>query len=157
MTGRGVARRVVLAVVLFAVLYAGFTLVDFEPHALPLLLLVVVGVAAVGLVIDGLGAEGPSWTVDMTRWATPPGQDHRLSLYLRTIEGHLTAAAPDAALRDRLAALAALRLEQRHGAAGTGTHREHLLGPDLASVIDGPVRRLSRAEINRCLHRIEEL
>lgn len=157
MTARSVAWRVVWALALFAVLYVAFALLDFEPHALPLLLLVVVGVAVVGLVVDGLGGEEPSWTVDMVRWASPPGQDHRLSLYLRTLEGHLTAATPDAGLRDRLATLAALRLEQRHGVVGPGPRRDALLGPDVTAVLDGPVRRLGRAEITRCVHRIEEL
>lgn len=157
MSGRTVALRLAGALALFVVLYAAAALLDFEPHALPLLLLVVVGVAAVGLVVDGLGGEGPSWRVDMARWATPPGQDHRLALYLRTLEGHLTAAAPDPGLRDRLAALAALRLEQRHGVVGPGPRRDALLGPDLTSVLDGPVRRLSRAEITHCVQRIEDL
>lgn len=157
MTPRAVARRVVWAAVLFAVLYAGFAVLDFEPHPLPLLLLVVVGVAAVGLVVDGLGGEEPSWTVDMARWASPPGQDPRLAIYLRLLESHLTTATPDPALRDRLAAIAALRLQQGHGVAGPGPRRDALLGPDLTAVLDGPVRRLSRAEITRCVQRIEEL
>ena len=157
MSPRGVARRVAAAVALFAVLYVAFLLLDFEPHPLPLLLLVLMGVAATGLVVDGLGAEGQSWRVDMAHPATPPGQDPRFSLYLRTVEGHLTAATPDGTLRDRLAALAALRLEQRHGVAGPGPRRDELLGPDLTAVIDGPVRRLGRAELTRCVQRIEEL
>ncbi len=157
MTVRAVAWRVAAASVLFAVLYVVLDLAHFEPRALPLLLLVVVGVAALGLVVDGLDAEGPGWTVDMVRWAAPPGQDHRMAMYLRTIEGHLTAATPDATLRDRLAALAALRLEQRHGVVGPGARRDALLGPDVTAVLDGPVHRLSRAEITRCVQRIEEL
>lgn len=150
-------RRVAAAVLLFAVLYAAFTLLDFGPRPMPLLLLVVVGVAALGLMVDGLGRPGPGWTVDMVRPATPPGQDRGLSLYLRGIEHHLTAEAPDPALRQRLARLAALRLEQRHGVTGPGPHRDELLGPDLLSVLDGPVRRLGKAELARCVQRIEEL
>lgn len=157
MTVRAVAWRVVGAAVLFAVLYAVLALTHFEPRALPLLLLVVVGVAVLGLVADGLDTEGPGWTVDTVRWTAPPGQDHRTSMYLRTIEGHLTAAAPDGGLRDKLAALAALRLEQRHRVVGPGPRRDALLGPEVTAVLDGPVHRLSRAEITRCLQRIEEL
>jgi hypothetical protein len=32
-----------------------------------------------------------------------------------------------------------------------------LLGPELVAVLTGPVRRLSPADIDRCLTRIEEL
>ena len=157
MTLRGLRQRVALAVGLFVVLYVVFRIVDFEPHALPLLLVVLVGVAGLGLVVDALGGSGPSWTVDMARPATPPGQDPRFSLHLRTLEHHRTAATPDAGLRDRLAALAALRLEQRYGITGPDPRRAELLGPDLTAVLDGPPRRLGKQELARCLTRIEEL
>ena len=157
MTGRHVVRRLGAAILLFVVLYAAFTVLEFEPRAVPLLLLVLVGVAAVGLVVDGLGGDGPAWTVDMVRPATPPGQDPGLARYLRSIEHHLSADVPGPGLRDRLARLAELRLEQRHGVTGHGPRRDALLGPDLRSVLDGPTRRLGKAELTRCVQRIEEL
>ena len=157
MSARRVVRRGVAAALLFAALYVAFRVLDFEPHAAPLLLLVVVGVAAAGVVLDGLGGDGPSWQVSMVRPATPPGQDRGFSLYLRSIEHHLSADTPDPGLRDRLARLAEMRLEQRHGVTGPGPRRDALLGPDLVAVLDGPVRRLGKAELTRCVDRIEEL
>ena len=156
MTPRGLGWRVGGGLALFVVLYVVFRIVDFEPHALPLLLVVLLGVVGLGLVVDALGGTGPSWTVDMSRPATPPGQDPRFSLYLRTLEHHRTAATPDTGVRDRLATLAALRLEQRHGPVD-GTRRAELLGPDLTAVLDGPPRRLGATELDRHLRRIEEL
>jgi hypothetical protein len=156
-TARGLWWRLGGALVLTVGLYIAFSVLRFEPHALPLALLVLLSVVAVGLVVDGLGVDDQSWAVDMARWATPPGQDPRFSLYLRTIESHLTAQSPEPALRDRLAELAGRRLEQRHGVRRDDPRAAELLGPDLTAVLDGPPRRLSRAEIDRCVRRIEEL
>ena len=157
MTRRWVLRRVGGAAALFVALYVPMRWADFEPHALPLALIVLVGVAGLGMVVDGLGSLGPSWAVAMVRPAVPPGQDQRFALYLRSVEHHLTADAPDPTLRDRLAVLAALRLEQRHGVTGPGPRRDDLLGPELVAVLDGPVRRLGKNELTRCIQRIEEL
>lgn len=157
MSARGLWWRLGGAALLTAVLYVAFTLLEFEPHLVPLALLVVVAVAAVGLFVDGLGVDDQSWTVQVERWAKEPGLDPRFSLYLRTIESHLTAQTPDATLRDRFADLAGRRLEQRHGVRLGDPRAGELLGPDLTAVLDGPPRRLSRAEIDRCVQRIEEL
>ncbi len=157
MSRRGLLWRLGGAVVLTAVLYVVFSLMEFEPHALPLTLLVVVVVVAIGLFVDGLGVDEQSWAVEMQGWATPPGQDPRFSLYLRTIESHLTAQTPEPALRDRFADLASRRLAQRHGVHLGDPRAAELLGPDLTAVLDGPPRRLSHAEIDRCVRRIEEL
>ena len=157
MSRRGLWWRLGGAVLLTAALYVFFAVMDFEPHLLPLALVVVVVVVAIGLLVDGLAIDDHSWSVEMDRWATPPGQDPRFSLYLRTIESHLTAQTPEPALRDRLADLASRRLEQRHGVRRDDPRAAELLGPDLTAVLDGPPRRLSRAEIDRCVRRIEEL
>ena len=157
MSTRGLWWRVGGAALLAAGLHVLFVVLEFEPHALPLALLVAVSVAAVGLVVDGLGTGDQSWTVQMARPASPPGQDPRFSLYLRTLESHLTAEAPEPALRDRLGELAERRLAQRHGVRRDDPRAAGLLGPDLTAVLDGPPRRLTRAEIDRCVRRIEEL
>ena len=73
--------------------------------------------------------------------AAQPGQDHRFASYVRLIESHLTADVPDAALRDRLAAVADQRLEQRHGYAWATRGADELLGPELIAV----ARRSRRA------------
>ena len=157
MTRQGIWWRLGGAALLTAGLYGTFAVLEFEPHALPLAVLVVVAVVAVGLFLDGLGIEDQNWVVETQRWVVPPGQDPRFSLYLRTIESHLTAQTPEPTLRDRLAELAARRLEQRHGVRRGDPRAAELLGPDLTAVLDGPPRRLSRTEIDRCVRRIEEL
>jgi hypothetical protein len=157
MSALGPWRRMAGAAALALVLYVGLLLLDFEPDPLRLTLLVLVGVAGLGLLADGLGNEDPSWTVDMVRWATPPGQDHGFATYVRMIEGHLTVDVPHGALRDRLGALAARRLEQRHGLSVDDPRAVALLGRELAAVLAGPPRRLGPAEIDRCVRRIEEL
>jgi hypothetical protein len=143
--------------VLFAVLAVVFARVDFEPDFLRLALLVGLGVALVGLVLDSLPEVAPLWEVHAVRPATPSGQDHRTSLNLRIIEGHLTGRTPDAALRDRLAALADQVLRVRHDVGRDDPSAADLLGPELHRVLTEPPRRLSRAEIERCVRRIEEL
>ena len=157
MSARGLWWRLSGAALLTVGLYVGFAALEFEPHALPLALLILVSVAAIGLVVDGLGLHGETWSVETVRWAAPPGQDPRFSLYLRTLESHLTAQTPEPTLRDRFAELAERRLAQRHGVRRDDPRAAELLGPDLTAVLDGPPRRLSRAEIDRCVRRIEEL
>ncbi len=156
MSRRGLWWRLGGASLVTVVLYVVFARLEFEPHAFALALIVVVSVIAAGLFVDGLGVETSTWTVEVERWATPPGRDPRFSVYLRTIESHLSAQAPDANLRDRLGELAGRRLE-RHGVRRGDSRAAELLGPELTAVMDGPPRRLSRAEIDRCVRRIEEL
>lgn len=150
-------RRVALAVGLYAVLEVSFVRVDFDPDPLRLALLVALGVALVGLVLDSLPDVAPEWEVHVVRPATPPGQDHRTSLNLRILEGHLTARTPDSALRDRLGALADQVLRVRHDVDREDPRAADLLGPELHRVLTEPPRRLGRDEIERCVRRIEEL
>jgi len=149
--------RVAIAVTLFAVLQVVFTVVDFEPHALRLGLLVALCVAAAGLVRDTLGDSGPGWDVRPVRPMVPPGADHRLSSYVRLVEGHLTSATVDRGLQLRLAALCDERLLRRHGLRRTDPAAEQLLGTDLLRDLAAPPTRLARARIEDYLRRIEEL
>jgi hypothetical protein len=124
------------ALLLYAVLEVTLTLVDYAPDALRLALLVGVGVAATSLVLDGMAASGPAvWSDHPVHPVVPPGADLRLAAYVRLVEDHLTAPTPGAALRDRLVTLSDGRL---------------------AGELSGPPRRLSRAEIDDYLRRIEE-
>lgn len=150
-------RRITLAVVLYAVLEVAFVRVDFDPDPLRLALLVALGMALVGLVLDSLPDVAPLWEVHAVRSTTPPGQDHRTSLNLRILEGHLTGRTPDSALRDRLGALADQVLRVRHDVAREDPRAAELLGPELYRVLTEPPRRLGRDEIERCVRRIEEL
>jgi hypothetical protein len=56
--------RLGCAVAVFTVLEVVFVLTELEPDALRLGLLVVLGFAALGLVLDALAETGPSWDVD---------------------------------------------------------------------------------------------
>lgn len=149
--------RLGLGMALFTGLEIGFTLVKVEPDALRLGLLVALGFAVLGLVLDSLADTGPSWEIDARRPVSLQGQDPRLARHLSVLEGHVTAATPDAALRDRLATLADLVLRHRHGVGRDDPGAIELMGPELSGVVSAPPRRLSRTEIDRCLTRIEEL
>jgi hypothetical protein len=150
-------RRAGAGVLTFVVLEVVLVLADTGPDAVRLALLVATCVGVLGLVLDTLSEGGPSWTVEVERPSVREGGDPRLARYVNLIEAHLTARSADGALRDRLATLTDQVLRQRYGVHRADPRGEALVGPDLAAVLDGPVRRLSPADIDRCLTRIEEL
>ena len=150
-------RRAAFAVVAFAVLFPAFVKLDFEPDALRLGLVIVLGVALAGVFSDALVGESPHWDIDVARPATSEGLDRRTARFLGILESHLTARTPDPALADRLLELADLALRQRHHMGVHDRAARDLLGPDVCRILDEPPRRLSRAEITRCVTRIEEL
>ena len=127
--------RALVGLGVYAALEVTLTVFDFAPDALRLALLVAVCTAAVGLLVDGVGDYQAHWEPDPVRSVVPPGQDLRLASYVRLVEDHLTARHPDGALRDRLVALS-------DGA--------------LAGELSGPPRRLTPAQIDDYLRRIEE-
>ena len=146
---------------LLAGVVVGFYLVllvlQFEPRAVPVALLTTVCMAVGWLVVDVLGDLGPGWRVRTDAPLTEAGHDHRLSAYLRVVEGHLTSSAADAGLRDRLTQLVDRRLARRYGLDRHDPAASDLLGAELVALLDGPPRRLSAAEIDRHVRRIEEL
>jgi len=139
-TGRTLAFRGLAALLVFVVLDVLLALTHFAPDALRLALLVLVCAAGVSLLYDSVhdGAAAP-WPDHDSREVLPAGADPRLGAYVRLIEDHLTARAPDRALQSRLVEM-----------SGAGVADE--LGEELA----GPPRRLRRAEIEDYLRRIEE-
>jgi hypothetical protein len=122
-----------------------------------LLLLVAVVMAVLALANISVVGDGPDWSVDSIQPVSPPGQDTRLGMYTRVISGHLDARQLDPALRDRFADLADRLLRQRHGIGLREPGAADLLGVEVAGILTGPPRRLSRAEIDRCVTTIEEL
>lgn len=150
-------RRAGAGVLTFAVLEVVLVLADTGPDAVRLALLVATCVGVLGLVLDTLSEGGPSWVVEVERPSVREGGDPRLARYVNLLEGHLSARSDDSALRDRLAALTDQVLRQRYAVHRGDPGADALVGPDLAAVLDGPVRRLSPADIDRCLTRIEEL
>ncbi len=131
----------------------------FDATARPwrLLLLVAVVTAVLALVNVAVIGDGPDWSVDTIASVSPPGQDTRLGMYTRVISGHLDARQLDPSLRDRFADLADRRLRQQHGVGLRDPGAVALLGSEVTAVLTGPVRRLTRAEIETCVRRIEEL
>ena len=127
--------RAVGGLLLYAILEVSLTLTHFEPDAARLALLVAVCVAAAGLLVEGLTDARVTWPLHTRVSVVPPGSDSRLGAYVRLLEDHLTARTPDGGLRDRLVALS---------------------GGRLAEELSGPPRRLTRAEIDDYLRRIEE-
>ena len=151
------APRLVGGLVVFAVLEVVLELTRFDPDPVRLALLVATCTAALGLVTDALSDEVPSWDVYVEQPSVRESGDPRLTTYVNLIESHLTARTPGSALRDRLGVLAGQVLRERYGVPRDDPAAAELMGPELAAVLDGPVRRLDRAEIDRCLTRIEEL
>ena len=151
------------AVLLALVTWLALVLLRFEPDPVRVLLMVAL-LAAVGHLLDAaLGTEEPTvrlWAIDVDESVRPAGQDARLSFLVRVLSQHQVSRHPDGHLTACLTDLADRRLQQRHG-----VRREHeperaaeLLGPDLSRVLtEAPGRRLSPAEIDRHLRRIEEL
>jgi hypothetical protein len=143
--------------VLFGAAWGLLTLLDTGPRPGRLLLLVALVTAVLALVNVALMGDGPDWTVVSAAPLAPAGQDTRLGMYTRVLAGHLDARLPDAALRDRLADLADRRLHQHHGVGLHDPAATELLGDEVGGLLTGPVRRMSRDEIERCVRRIEEL
>jgi len=151
------ARRLVGGLVAFAVLEVVLDLTGFDPDPLRLGLLVATCTAVLGLVTDALPDGVPSWDIDVERPSARENGDPRLATYVSLVETHLTARTPGPALRDRLAVLAGQVLRERYGVSRDDPVAAELMGPELGAVLGGPVRRLDRTEIDRCLTRIEEL
>ena len=134
--GRTLRLRALAALVFFVVADVVLAVFDFAPDAFRLALLVLVGAAAVSLLVDSVNdAAVAPWPDQSSREVVPRGSDLRLGAYVRLVEDHLTARTPDRGLQDRLVELS---------------------GGRLAPELDGPPRRLSREQIEDYLRRIEE-
>lgn len=150
-------RRAAAGIVVFAILETVLTLAHTGPDAVRLALLVATCVGVLGLVLDTLSEGSPTWTVEVERPSVREGGDPRLARYLNLLEAHLSARSDDIALRERLGTLTDQVLRQRHGIDRHDPRADAIIGPELEAVISGPVRRLSPADIDHCLTRIEEL
>ncbi|MDI6911344.1 hypothetical protein [Nocardioides sp.] len=148
-------RRLVGGAVAYAALEVGLELAQADPDPVRLALLVAGSVAVLGLLRDALADGGASWDIEVERPSLRERGDPRLRQYLGLLEAHLAARTPDPALRDRLTLLATRAL-QRPGIE-PGTQPETPPETQPAWLWDGPARRLTPAEIDRCLTQIEEL
>ena len=151
------ARRAAGTVALVVLLDVVLTQFDFAPDHLRLALVVALGVAVTGLLIDSLAEGGSAWRAEPMGTGGVTATDPHLASYVRILESHLTARGADTALRNRLAALCDERLARRHALSRGDPAAEALLGPELVGVLSGPPRRLTREQIDGCLRRIEAL
>lgn len=142
MRWKGISRpwrnRLVLAASIAAAGYVYALLLDFGPRPIPYVVMVSVVLTLVWLVFDTVEAEPARWV------PTLPSASDRVdeaTADLRILTSHQQASAPSEAVRDRLVALARAR--------------DPGLADTLRRELD-PVRRLSPAEIDRILTRIEE-
>lgn len=141
--------------------YVGFGAVliaiKADPDPVRFALLVATCTAILGLVHDALGGAEPTWHVEVERASVRDSGDPRLVRYVALLEAHLSSRTSDHALRDRLAVITDQVLRQRHGLARDDPGAAAILGSELGDVLTGPARRLSRAQIDRCVTIIEEL
>ena len=162
MTRRG-WRRLAGGVVVVAVVWLVLLLLDFEPDPVRLPLTIALVIAVGHLLGDALGTVEPVtelWELEAEESPRPVGTDVRLAFLVRVITQHLVARHPDTRLAEALADLADRRLLQRHGVrrAEDPQRATELLGPDLVRYLaEVPGRRLTTAEIDRHLQRIEAL
>jgi hypothetical protein len=148
--------RAVVATLLVLAVVAGARYEHTTPDLPRLVLLVFMGIAVVGLVLDFSSVPEPDWEVVTARPVVPAGQDPGLSRNVRMLENHLTARTVEPVLKRRLTLLADLQLAElglRRGDPGV----DERLGPTLCDVIDSPPRQLSRTTVEECIRRIEEL
>jgi hypothetical protein len=148
--------RAVLAAFVLLVAVAVALIEHTTPDLLRLGLLVAAGVAVLSLVVDFSSVPEPDWEVVSDRPVIPAGQDPGLSRNVRMLENHLTSRTAEPVLRRRLTLLVDARLAElglRRGDPGVAER----LGPTLCDVIDSAPRQLSRATLEECIRRIEEL
>jgi hypothetical protein len=119
--------------------YVCAVLLRFDPQPVAYVVMVTVVLALTWLVLDTVDAPAAQWAPAM-----PPSHDRtdEATSDLRILTSHAQASTPTPAVRDRLVALARAR------------------DPDLAVTLHheiDPVRRLSPADIDRILTRIEDV
>lgn len=131
--------RLLGGVALAAVGFGAALLLDFDPRPVPYALWSLIALATAWLVIDTANVPQTTWRSGLPR---PPDRVDQASSDLRILTSHRQASQPSEALRDRLVGLARAR------------------DPDLAEALRlelDPVRRLSPADVDRILTRIEEI
>jgi hypothetical protein len=152
---RWIGRAAVAALIVLAV----FAVARYEhttPDPLRVVLLVGAGVGVISLILDTAVIPEPDWEVETAHPVLPSGQDLGLNRNLRMLENHLTSRTVEPVLQLRLRRLTDDRLARlglRRGEPGVA----ELLGPTLSDVIESPPRQLTRATLEECVRRIEEL
>lgn len=128
-----------------------------DPDPVRVVLVSAAIVVLVGLLLDATPPPAPGWRLEEAHVADYHRRDPRTAANLRILEHHLAVSHPDTGLRDRLSDLAEQVLQVRHGERPETARAYRLMGPELTRVVNDPPRKLSRAEIERCVRRIEDL
>lgn len=143
MRGPGISRlwrnRLLVGTLLGAVGYPAAVLLRFGPQPVPYAVMVAIVLTLAWLVLDTLDAPPARWLPAL------PSVDDRVgeaTADLRILSSHVQATSPSSAVRDRLVSLA--------------RSREPALADDLLHELS-PERRLSPADIDRILTRIEDV
>lgn len=150
-------RRGAIAALVFACLAVGAAIDGATPRLVPMLLFACAVVGLLALVHDTEVFDPVDWELYASEaHTTSYALDGPLFANVRLLENHLNSRETDPALQGRLRRLTDTRLAQ------LGLHRSDpvvaaRLGPVVAGVLGGPPRRLSVAEIDECVRRIEEL
>ena len=133
--------RLATAAGLSAAGYGVLVLMDFGPRPVGWALLSTLGCALAWLVVDTLDTERARWYPTLP---APQDRVEETTVDQRVLDNHAMSGQPSGALRDRLVALARAR-------------DPDLTDPELAALASGTPRRLSPAEVDRYLTRIEAL
>jgi len=128
-----------------------------EPDPVRVVLVSATVVVLIGLLLDVAPPPAPDWRLEESHLAAQHRRDPRTAANLRILQHHLSMPRADAALRDRLAELTEQVLRVRHGEHPETARAYLLMGPELTRVVNDPPHKLDRAEIERCVRRIEEL
>jgi hypothetical protein len=130
--------RLFIAAFIGSVSYVLALLLRFGPRPVPFVVMMAIVLSLMWLALDISDADPAPWVPSLP---VVSDRSDQATSDLRILSGHQQASVPTEALRDRLVALARGR------------------DPDLAAQLRAeldPVRRLSPAEIDRILTRIEE-
>ncbi len=157
MTVRQWLLRIPFAVIITVLAWVVATVMDFRPDLALLTLYVAVGTALFSVAYQSFGDAPIGWKPQETVSMRPLGLDVGTNSAMRMLENHLTTSEPTPMLRDRLARLAEARLRQNHGVGLSDPEAADLLDTRTLDVLRGPVRRLTKTEIDRIVTRIEEL
>jgi hypothetical protein len=131
--------RVLGGALLGAIGYLLAIWLDFDPQPLAFVMWAAIVVTVVWLVVDTIDAPQARWLPGLP---APGDRIDEATSDLRILSGHLQATHPSPAVRDRLVALARAR--------------DPALADTLRAELD-VVRRLSPADIDRILTRIEDV
>jgi hypothetical protein len=148
--------RVVFSLILLLAAVGASRYEHVTPDVPRMVLLIGVGVFAIGLVIDLTTVPAPDWEVVSARSVHPAGQDPGLNRNVRMLENHLTSRTVQPVLQHRLSVLTRGRLSElglQRGDPGV----DERLGPTLCEVLDSAPRQLGRGTLEECIRRIEEL